>query len=93
MWNSLKDVLLKKDRESKINEKDIKFFIDQYFCQNFGNLVEEYEVVLKNNSIILKLFSQTPVVLKEIANRQTDIKDFVEDNLKTKFSLIEIRLF
>jgi len=92
MWNSLNDILTK-NRQSEINEKDIKFFVNQYFVKNFKGVLKDYDIVLENTKIIIKIQAQNPLVFKEILNRQQEIKENIEENLKIKFSSIEIKIF
>ncbi|KKR09918.1 MAG: hypothetical protein UT37_C0008G0020 [Parcubacteria group bacterium GW2011_GWA2_39_18] len=92
MWSSLNDILFK-NRQSKINEKDVKFFVNNYFLKNFNGLLEDYDVILENKKVVIKLHAQNPLIFKEILNRQQEIKENIEKELKTKFYSLEIKLF
>ncbi|MEK7120345.1 MAG: hypothetical protein AAB824_02270 [Patescibacteria group bacterium] len=92
MWNSLNDILLK-NKQPQINEKDIKFFINNYFSRNFRGVLEDYDVLLEGKNIIIKIHAQNPLIFKEILNRKQEIKENIESGLKVKFSSIEIKIF
>lgn len=92
MWISLNDVLLK-NKQPQINEKDIKFFINNYFSRNFKGALEDYDVLLEGRNIIIKIHTQNPLIFKEILNRKQEIKENIESELKTKFSSVEIKIF
>ncbi len=92
MWNSLNDILLK-NKQPQINEKDIKFFINNYFSRNFRGVLEDYDVLLEGKNIIIKIHAQNPLIFKEILNRKQEIKENIESELKVKFSSIEIKIF
>jgi hypothetical protein len=92
MWNSLNNILLK-NKHPQVNEKDIKFFINNYFYRNFKGVLDDYDVLLKNKNIIIKIHAQNPLVFKEIINKKQEIKESIENKLKTKFFSLEIKIF
>ena len=92
MWNSLNNILLK-NRQSKVNGKDVKFFVNNYFSKNFKGVLEDYDVLLENENIIIKIHAQNPLIFKEILNRQQEIKENIENELRIKFLSIEIKIF